>query len=184
MNEKQESWYQLGRSLYQVVKRILHHMEPDKSLRLIPSDDDQESLFYEVHSEIFGAHLKDLKIHGKLSKHYWWPKIRVHICKWCCSSLVCVTRQARRVVQPPLPPIPVYGPFHQVEVNVIQFPKSRTGNQYRVVFIDYLTEWPEFFAPSDQTALIIAKFLWNRLFVETECLHNYWTVEQHFYHTC
>ena len=61
-------------------------------------------------------------------------------------------------MQPPLTPITVYGPFHQVGVDVIQFPKSHTGIQYGVVFVDYLTKWPEVFATSDQTALtIIAK---------------------------
>ena len=87
--------------------------------------------------------------------------MRVDICKWCHSSLVCITRQAGKVVQLPLTPVPVYGPFHWVGVDVIRFPKSHTENQYRVVFIDYLTKWPEVFATSDQTALIIAK-----LFVE------------------
>ena len=75
---------------------------------------------------------------------------------------------AGRVVQPPLTPISVYGPFHRVGVDVIQFPKSHTGNRYGVVFIDYLTKWPEVFATSDQTALTIAK-----LFVEQiVCQHG------------
>ena len=50
--------------------------------------------------------------------------MKVDISKWCCSSLVCVTRQAGRVVQLPLPQILAYGPFHRVGVDVIQFPKS------------------------------------------------------------
>ena len=75
---------------------------------------------------------------------------------------------AGRVVQPPLTPISVYGPFHRVGVDVIQFPKSHTGNRYGVVFIDYLTKWLEVFATSDQTALTIAK-----LFVEQiVCQHG------------
>ena len=81
--------------------------------------------------------------------------MRVNICKWCCSSLVCVTHQAGRVLQPPLPQIPVYCPFHHVGVDVIQFPKFHTGNRYGIVFIDYLTKWTEVFATSDQTALTI-----------------------------
>ena len=53
-------------------------------------------------------------------------------------------------------------------VDVIQFPKPHTENQYGVVFIDYLTEWPEVFALSDQTTLTIAK-----LFVkQTVCQHG------------
>ena len=62
---------------------------------------------------------------------------------------------------PPLTPIPVSGPFDRVGVDVIQFPKSHSGNQYAVVFVDYLTKWPEVFATLDQTALTIA-----HLFVE------------------
>ena len=57
----------LGRPLYQVVNGILYHMKPDKSLQLIPPDSNWESLFHEVHSGIFGAHLKNAKIHGELS---------------------------------------------------------------------------------------------------------------------
>ena len=56
----------LGRSLYEVVDGILYHMEVDKSLCLIPPTCDQESLFQEVHSGTFGAHMKDVKIHGEL----------------------------------------------------------------------------------------------------------------------
>ena len=71
---------------------------------------------------------------------------------------MCVTNQPGRVVQPPLTPIPVSG---RVRVDVIQFTKSHSGNQYAVAFVDYLTTWPEVFATPDQTALTIAK-----LFVE------------------
>ena len=53
-------------------------------------------------------------------------------------------------------------------VDVIQSPKSHTGNRYRVVFIDCLTKWPEIFSTSEQTALTIAK-----LFVEQiVCQHG------------
>ena len=38
---------------------------------------------------------------------------------------------------PPLTPIPVSGPFDQVEIDVIKFPCSTKGNQYTVVFMDY-----------------------------------------------
>ena len=44
-------------------------------------------------------------------------------------------------------------------MDVIQFPKSDQGNQYAVVFVDYLTKWPEVFATSDQTSLTIARLL-------------------------
>lgn len=51
------------------------------------------------------------------------------------------------------------GPFDRVGVDVIQFAKSHHGNRYAVVFMDYLTKWPEVFATKDQTALTIARLL-------------------------
>ena len=54
--------------------------------------------------------------------------MRTNICKWCQSCLVCVTCQAGRPIRPPLTPIPVCGPFHQIGVDAIRFPKSHAGN--------------------------------------------------------
>ena len=59
----------------------------------------------------------------------------------------------------PLTPIPVSGPFQRVGVDVVQLPKTKNGNQYAVVFMDYLTKWPKVFAVKDQTAATIATLL-------------------------
>ena len=75
--------------------------------------------------------------------------------------LTCVIRNMGLQVKPLLTPIPVGGPFDQVAVDVLQLPISRQGNRYAVIFMDYLTKWPEVFAVQDQTALTIAQ-----LFVE------------------
>ena len=58
-------------------------------------------------------------------------------------------------------PIPVGGLFHTVGVDVLQLPRTFDGYQYAVVFVDYLTKWPEVFAVPDQKAETI-----TRLFVE------------------
>jgi len=62
-------------------------------------------------------------------------------------------------IRPPLTPTPVKGPFDRVGVDVIKFPCSSKGNKYAVVFMDYLTKWPEVFAASDQTSLTISELL-------------------------
>ena len=38
---------------------------------------------------------------------------------------------------------------------MLHFLRSKSGNQYVVVFMDYLTKWPETFATKDQTALTV-----------------------------
>ena len=82
---------------------------------------------------------------------------------------MCATHQPGKAVKPPLIPIPVEGPFHLVGVDVIQFVKSHSGNQYAIVFTDYLTKWPEVFATKDQTALTIARLLVE----EIVCHHGF-----------
>lgn len=53
-------------------------------------------------------------------------------------------------------------------VDVLQLPLTFEGNQYAVVFIDYLTKWVEVFAVPNQTAQTIA-----RLFVDgVVCRHG------------
>ena len=51
------------------------------------------------------------------------------------------------------------GPFHCVGVDVLQLPASAHGNKYAIVFMDYLTKWPEVFPAKDQSAYTIAKTL-------------------------
>ena len=86
--------------------------------------------FNQAHSGAFGAHLSDCKVFSKVGRHYWWCTIRSDITKWSCGCLVCTTQEAGRAYRAPLTPIPVSGPFHRVGVYIIQFPRSRQGNQY------------------------------------------------------
>ena len=85
--------------------------------------------------------------------------MRSEISKWSRACLTCATRQPGRAFKPPLTPIPVGGAFDRLGVDVIQFPRSKNGNRYAVVFVDYLTKWPEVFAVADQTAHTIAQLL-------------------------
>ena len=153
---------------YVLLEGVLHFVMKDKTLRIVPPQGDRKQLFDEVHAGVWEGHLKDAKIHGELAKRYLWQGMRSDIIKWCQACLVCASQQVGRAVCPPLIPILVSGPFDHVGVDVLRFPKSAEGNQYVVVFMDYLTKWPEVFATHDQSALTIAK-----LFVqEVVCRHG------------
>ena len=158
-NEQEARRVVLTSSNFTVLDGILYHLEPDKTLRVVPPCSDRRSLFDQAHSGVFGAHLKDAKIHSALSRHYWWPGMRADIVRWCKGCATCASRSVGRSVKPPLVPIPVSGPFDRVGVDIIQFPKSSRGHQYAVVFVDYLTKWPEVFPVRDQTALTVAHLL-------------------------
>ena len=151
----------LSRNQYTVVGDTLYYVEKDKMLKVIPPVAYRKQLFDEVHSGSgsFGGHLRDAKIHSLLDKHYWWPGMRKDICRWCKGCLTCATRSVGQAVRPPLVPIPVSGPFDRIGVDVVQFPKSKRGNRYAIVFMDYLTKWVEVFPSVDQSALTIAHLL-------------------------
>ncbi len=128
-------------------------MESDKTLRIVPPESLSLHLWEEVHSGIFGGHLRDAKVHGQLSQHHWWPGMRADILRWCKSYLTCASRRVGRAVRPPLTPIPVAGPFVRLGVDVTQFPlhTMETSTQF---FVDYLTKGLDAFAVPDQTLLL------------------------------
>ena len=147
----------LGASQFTIIDEVLYHVEPDKTLRVIPPTSDRHQLFKEAHEGSFSGHLREVKIHSQLCRQYWWPGMRKDITHWCRACLLCATRSVGHPVKPPLTPIPVKGPFDRVGVDVVQLPMTRRGNKYAVVFMDYLTKWPEVFATPNQTAPTIAK---------------------------
>ena len=89
--------------------------------------------------------------------------MRQDITKWCRVCFVYATHSVGKPIKPSLTPIPVCAPFDRVGVDVLQLPKSSHGNCYAVVFLDYLTKWPEVFPAADQSALTIAKLLVERV---------------------
>ena len=83
--------------------------------------------------------------------------MRADITSWCRGCLTCANRHVGQTVRPLLIPIPVEVPFHRVGVDVLQLPVSARGNKYAIVFMDYLTKWPEIFPAKDQSVYTIAK---------------------------
>ena len=158
-NDQRARELSLTQAQYEVIDNVLYHIEPDKTLRIVLPTVDQKVVFDEVHSGILGAHLREAKIHGQLSKHYWWPRMRADINTWCRECKTCAAHNVGQGIKPPLTPIPVAGPFDRVGVDFIKFPKSKKGNQYAIVLVDYLTKWPEVYATKDQSSLTIAKLL-------------------------
>ena len=149
----------LNKAQYEVIDNVLYHIEPDKTLRIVPPTVDRKGLFEAAHGGVLGGHLRTAKMHSQLARHYWWPRMRADIVKWTKSCQICATRNVGKPVHPPLTSIPVAGPFDRVGVDVIRFPPSQRGNKYAIVFVDYLTKWPEVFPAKDQSALTIARLL-------------------------
>ena len=158
-DDKKAKELALTKQQYVLKNDVLYHVESDKTLRVIPPVGSRQQLVEEAHGGAFGGHLKEAKVHSQLSRHFWWPTMRRDITKRIRACLTCATRQPGRATKSPLTPIPVGGTFDRVGVDIIKFPTSYDGNQYAVVFVDYLSKWPEVFAVADQTAHTVATLL-------------------------
>ena len=135
---------------------MLYHVEQDKTLRIFLPTVDRRKVFDKAHSSVYGAHLQEAKIHGQLSKHYWWPQIHADITTWCRECEVCASHTTGLDTKPPL---------NQ---------RSKMGNQYAIVFVDYLSMWPKVFATKDQSSLTIARLL---IEVGMVCQESYYLIE-------
>ena len=153
----------LQQSQYSLVDGVLYRVIGDGTLRIIPPTADRQSLFHTIHAGKFGGHLREAKIFSTLSTHYWWPGMRGDIATWCRSCLTCATRRVGESIKPYLMPIQVGGPFDRIGVDILQLPKSSRGNMYAVVFMDYLTKWPEVYPTRDQTAPTITRLLVEKI---------------------
>ena len=161
--EKRARAVALSSDRFELEEGILYHVEADKTLRVVLAECDRRQVFDEAHGGAFGGHLREAKMLGQLARHYWWPKMRADISRWCRQCVICASRHVGKPVRPPLTPIPVAGPFDRVGVDILQLPKSTSGNRYAVVFIDYLTKWPEVFATPDQSSVTVARLLVERI---------------------
>ena len=71
VDEKKARELVLVKTQYAMVDKVLYWVEPDKTLRVVVPESDQESLFHEAHSGKYGGHLRETNIHSQLSHHYW-----------------------------------------------------------------------------------------------------------------
>ena len=161
----------LERPHFEVMDGCLYHENPHKPGKwcLVVPEKMKPRVLHDAHGGRFAGHFGEKRVYDLLRRYYWWAGMRADVRRHCHACLVCASRKgAGRTSRPPLQPIPVGGPFHRVGVDILKLPTSFEGNQYAVVFLDYLTKWAEVFPASDQTAQTVA-----RLFVEgVVCRHG------------
>ena len=133
----------LQKSLFTIEKNILFYLDPRQShrKRAVVPEHLRELLLVENHSSIMGGHFALQKMYKALMRHWWWDGMYCDVQKFTanCPQCTVVTGGARHH-RPPLHPIPVNRPFQIVGGDVMELPKTDAGNQYVLVFQDFLTK--------------------------------------------
>ena len=120
----------------------------------------QHQLLGQTHSGPLGAHVSGQKTFNKLALHWWWHRMYSDTMEFCknCPECAAVSGFGRNH-KPPLHPIPVSRPFEIFGVDIMELPKTSSGNSYVVVFQDLFTKWPFVFPVPDQQSIRIVRLL-------------------------
>ncbi len=133
----------LQASLFTLEEGILYYVDPKQKHQqtVVVPHDLREQILREGHSSGMAGHFSGKRTYGALAHRWWWDGM--HADAACharnCPSCVIVSGGGR-VQQPPLHPIPVQRPFQIIGVDVMDLPKTTSGNCHVLVFQDYLTK--------------------------------------------
>ena len=120
----------------------------------------RSQLMEEIHSGPFAGHFSGEKLYKALVRHWYWPSMYSDVVSHCTACPQCaVVHSSGRLNRSPLHPIPVQRVFQIVGVDIMDLPRTETGNKHVVVFQDFLSKWPFVFPVPDQKAIRLARLL-------------------------
>ncbi|XP_026119724.1 uncharacterized protein LOC113098887 [Carassius auratus] len=116
-----------------------------------------------AHDHDLSGHLGIKKTYHRILRHFFWPRMKADVAKFCRTCVTCQFSGKPNQVIPraPLVPIPVMGePFEHVIVDCVgPLPKSRSGNQYLLTIMCTATRFPEAIPLRKITAPVISNAL-------------------------
>ena len=119
----------LNKAQYEVINNVLYHIEPVKTLRIIPPTVDHKGLFEVAHGGVLGGHLRTAKIHNPARQMLLVASYEGRHCEVDQVMSDPCYPQCGQTSSPATNPIPVAGPFNRVGVDVIRQVKEVTGMQ-------------------------------------------------------
>ncbi|KAJ8036166.1 hypothetical protein HOLleu_20053 [Holothuria leucospilota] len=100
-----------------------------------------------AHEMPFAGHLGVNKTYHRILNHFYWPKLKSDVAKFCktCHSCQMVGKPNQNIPAAPLKPIPAFEePFSRVIIDCVgPLPKSRAGHQYILTIMCASTRFPE-----------------------------------------
>ena len=129
--------------LFELLNGVLYFRSPFGPRMFCPPS-LQDEVFRGLHDSAFGAHMGVAKTLARIRSQYWWPgmeayvKFRVDSCQVCCER----KRSHSRAQWGLLKPVEVADIFHTVAADFLgPLPKTKSGNRYILVFMEYLTRF-------------------------------------------
>ena len=100
-----------------------------------------------AHELPVSGHLGVNKTYHKVMSHFFWPRMKRDVAKFCKTCHICqlVGKPNKPIPVAPLKPIPACGePFSEVIIDCVgPLPKTKTGNKYLLTIMCKATRFPE-----------------------------------------
>ena len=117
-----------------------------------------------AHDIPLAGHLGVEKTKARILTRYYWPGIFMDVANYCRTCTACqkTARKSQRD-RVNLMTVPIVGnPFEKVAIDMIgPLPRTKRGNRYALVLVDYATRYPEVVAVPSMEAARIADELFT-----------------------
>ena len=114
-----------------------------------------------AHNSPIAGHYASERTLSTIRTHMDWSGVAKNVKDLCASCPICQKAGPAIIVKAPLNPLPVIKePFTRIAMDVFgPLNRTKAGNKYILVLMDYATKWPEAFALRNVTAETIVNCL-------------------------
>ena len=148
------------------MDEIVYYLsQPDDEplIRLYVPSQLRKSVSVQYHND--NGHMGVEKTFHAIKHKYFWPCLLKDINDFVSKCIACQTSNLRKqqphMQECDLPPFP----FAKLALDISgPYPKTHSGNQYIVTFIDMYSDWPEAFAVPNKKAETVVHLLVDEIF--------------------
>ena len=133
----------------------------DVTLQLIIPKSLRDTVLQQSHDNVTSGHFGISKTLTKVKQRFYCIGYRNDVKTWCKQCDLCNSRKGlKRREKAPLQIYQVGSPMERIAVDVLgPLPKTRNGNKYLLICMDYFTKWPKGNPIANQETDTIAKVL-------------------------
>jgi hypothetical protein len=138
-NEQRKTHLKRISTQYLIKNTHLYRQTKDGLCRVIQRE-QVETLLFNLHKDMTGAHLDVEAVYNKLHERYFWPNMYEDVKEYIKNCDVCQKRGPVNRKEM-LIPIKVKAPFHRVGIDIKgPLPITTNNNRYIIVAMDYFTK--------------------------------------------
>lgn len=136
--------------------------------KIVVPTKNREEILAQFHDHPTASHFGLYKTLARISEIYYWPNMRKSVYKYIKKCRICASCKPSNLPQAGL--MGAYRninfPFQLISCDLLgPYVRSRKGNQYLLVIVDWFTKFPLVHALPKATAPAIAKFIENNVFL-------------------